>query len=462
MKHIKILACASMLFAYNQATAQQFSVEFNGGFQGTQYKISEGKTTLQPGGSLGLNYTFLFNNHWGLLAGIGAGYFSTKSRLNDGTYSSYQVDDAGSAFEYKVSTNGYAEQQHFLAASIPVMAEYHTTGEGLQWYIQAGTRIIIPMNATIKASAPQLTTTGYYPDYNIEVGNLPQHGFSTTSNWKGETTTTFKPTATASIATGISFPLGRDQRLYTGIYADQGLTGINKQTGDQPLVTYTGNTNTVLANSLLRTRQAGTARMMAIGLQVRISFGMHPMKKTKVPTPTVTDQIPEKVKDTIIAAVPKEVVADTVSKSEAPAEQPGITAISREQEAAIQQPVVFKTLAATAVPERMKSHLDSIAAILKEHAELRVAIVGHTCNIGTPEQNKSIGEARAKNVAVYLEEKGIALNRMDISSAGSSQPLVPNTSEKNKHGYISIKRVVSFLIQPALSFTLVFKKHSCV
>lgn len=429
MKRIKITTCLCLLFGGYQATAQQFSIEATGGLQGLQYKLTQGKTTLQAGGGLGLNYTFLLGKKWGLLTGIGAGYYSTKATLNDGTYSTYQVDDAGSAFEYKVATKGYTEQQHFIAAAIPVMAQYHTTGNKAQWYIQAGTRIIVPMNATIKASAAQLTTSGYYPDYNIEVGNLPQHGFGTTSNWTSETKTALKPTATASIATGISFPIGCALRLYTGVYADYGLTDMRKQAGDQSLVTYTGNTTMVQTNSVLHTNQAGTARVMAFGLQVRISFGKHTAKKAAEqpqPQPPVVDKVPAPVKDTVVVTPQDEVIVDTPA---APVAQPAITS---QQQAIVAQPVVFKTLAETAVPDHLKSHLDSVAAILQEHPELRVAIVGHTCNIGTAEKNKEIGEARAKNVAAYLEQKGIATNRMDISSAGATQPLLPNTSEPNR------------------------------
>jgi hypothetical protein len=43
----------------------------------------------------------------------------------------------------------------------------------------AGGKVFVPFNSNIRVSAKQLTLSGYYPDFNVDVSSLPQHGFGT-------------------------------------------------------------------------------------------------------------------------------------------------------------------------------------------------------------------------------------------------------------------------------------------
>src|ERR1700720_4507953 len=84
-----------------RVSAQGLGIDLSGGLQGTQYQLQKGQTKPLPGGSLGLNYTFRLGSHLGLLTGITGGIYRTQASLQDGVvYTSAQVDDAGSAFQY--------------------------------------------------------------------------------------------------------------------------------------------------------------------------------------------------------------------------------------------------------------------------------------------------------------------------------------------------------------------------
>jgi OOP family OmpA-OmpF porin len=163
------------------AGAQELGVELDGGLQGMRYTLQNGQAKLLPGGSLGLNYTFpLSDNGLGLLTGITAGLYGTQATLQGSMAFAYpQVDDRGDAFLYNVRLSGYKETQRTLAVTIPVLLQYHTDGAGVQWYIDAGGKVFLPANTTTKASTQQLSLSGYYPNYDLTVSNLPKHGFGT-------------------------------------------------------------------------------------------------------------------------------------------------------------------------------------------------------------------------------------------------------------------------------------------
>src|ERR1700760_3412803 len=122
-----------------QAGAQGLNITLNGGLQGTQYQFQNGQTQLLPGGSIDVTYSFRLSTNFNLLSGITAGVYRTKATMPDGiALTSYQVDDAGSAFLYSIKTEGYKETQQFYAAGIPLLLQFHTTGSGLQWYFTGG------------------------------------------------------------------------------------------------------------------------------------------------------------------------------------------------------------------------------------------------------------------------------------------------------------------------------------
>jgi hypothetical protein len=220
-KIIWIVVCLIAMIPHTGA--QGLSIGLDGGLQGMQYRLPDGTDKLLPGGSLELLYTFQLKGPWSLITGVSGGVYRTRANLADGAvFSNYQVDNEGSAFQYNMKAEGYNELQRFFAAGIPVLLQYHTTGSGTQWYINGGGKVLFPSAANIQISAQQVSLSGYYPDYNIEVSEVPQHGFGTINGWKASASSYLKPAAALSLATGFIFALPRGMRMYTGLYVDYG------------------------------------------------------------------------------------------------------------------------------------------------------------------------------------------------------------------------------------------------
>lgn len=86
----------------------------------------------------------------------------------------------------------------------------------------------------------------------------------------------------------------------------------------------------------------------------------------------------------------------------------------------------------TALSESQKSGLDKIAETLNRYSDVKVQIIGHTCEIGYKSINLKKGLKRAEAGKEYLVEKGISQERIFVDSKGETVPLVPNTSGENR------------------------------
>ena len=76
--------------------------------------------------------------------------------------------------------------------------------------------------------------------------------------------------------------------------------------------------------------------------------------------------------------------------------------------------------------------LDRVVTALRERAELRVVIEGHTDNVGNRDANLRLSKARADAVRAYFIAKGIAANRLTAVGIGPDQPVAPNDTEAGR------------------------------
>lgn len=386
-----------------QAGAQGLVIGLNGGLQGTQYTLQGGGRQLLPGGSIDLLYRFRLGGSWDLISGVTGALYRTQATLPDGlAFTSGEVDDLGSAFVYSVRTTGYKETQRFFAAGIPLLLQYHTAGAGVQWYINGGGKAFVPFNSSIQVAAKQATFSGYYPDFNIQVSDLPQHGFGTINGWKTNATTNLKPTAALSAATGLSFKLSRSTRFYMGVYLDYGLTDLKDKTDSMPLMTYSSTgISAVKAGSVLNRPAVNKVTMLSFGLELRLGFGT----------------------DRPNAAAPRHARKQPL--------HPIDSATSVHLYEIIERTIVFGLFNETRLPDIQQEHLDEVANLMTQYPGIRISLVGHICNDDTRTEDKKVGMARVRAVADYLEGKGIDARRIDISPVVISDTYLPDDPPAN-------------------------------
>jgi len=90
--------------------------------------------------------------------------------------------------------------------------------------------------------------------------------------------------------------------------------------------------------------------------------------------------------------------------------------------------------------EETKAKLTQLAEQLKtDNKNVYLEIQGYTDATGTDDINYRLGQARADSVRRFLNQQGVALNRMSAISYGSEQPVAPNNT---REGRAANRRVV--------------------
>ncbi|HKB71030.1 MAG TPA: OmpA family protein [Thermoanaerobaculia bacterium] len=90
--------------------------------------------------------------------------------------------------------------------------------------------------------------------------------------------------------------------------------------------------------------------------------------------------------------------------------------------------------------DEARQQLDEFVEKMKnDDKNVYLEIQGHTDSTGSPEYNMRLGQERADAVRLYLNQKGVALNRMSTISYGETQPVESN---KTKTGRSKNRRVV--------------------
>ncbi|MBC7487394.1 MAG: OmpA family protein [Cytophagaceae bacterium] len=86
--------------------------------------------------------------------------------------------------------------------------------------------------------------------------------------------------------------------------------------------------------------------------------------------------------------------------------------------------------------------LDNLYHVMLQNAKLKIAIVGHTDNIGDALLNQELSVQRAEAVAAYLQERGIEKERMTMNGFGGAKPIADNSKEETRR----LNRRVEFTV----------------
>lgn len=277
----RIRATIGLLFisAASMAQSHEFGFAAGAGYGGLRYDVKGEDSKLKPTVNFGLTYTWLCKAGWGLHTGIQLGFMRTETGLPGNTmYISNAVDNENEGFEFRVQQKGYAETQKLYTLDIPLMLQWQSSSKSkTEFYARAGGKFSVPVKRSFDATAAELTTTGYYPAYNVELANLPQFGFGTKQNWSYEGEFDLKTSIALAAEAGAKFRIGKSRSLYAGAYLDYGLTDMRKQNDNNSFFQYSdsGFDNTKASSLLNRPEVDKNIKMISYGIRLQYAFSLN-------------------------------------------------------------------------------------------------------------------------------------------------------------------------------------------
>jgi outer membrane protein OmpA-like peptidoglycan-associated protein len=81
--------------------------------------------------------------------------------------------------------------------------------------------------------------------------------------------------------------------------------------------------------------------------------------------------------------------------------------------------------------------------VLLAYPDLRVAVEGHTDNVGSDDYNQRLSERRAESVRGYLTQQGIPEASIAARGFGESRPVVSNDADAGRQQNRRVELVVS-------------------
>ncbi len=95
------------------------------------------------------------------------------------------------------------------------------------------------------------------------------------------------------------------------------------------------------------------------------------------------------------------------------------------------EPVNFDHDSSIVKPEYHK-YLTELVDIVQSHSDLRIKIIGHTDAVGSNEYNIGLSKRRAEAIKLFLTQKGLREDRIEIEYKGETQPIKTNATDEGK------------------------------
>ncbi len=260
------------LKSYAQDKKQEISVSVAGPFSFLKYP-SAGQVVPGNGISAGLRYSYYLNE--GISIGIGAEYQTYRSDAKfaylAGQYTTIDAENESFQFRYKVTQ--LREKQDLGYVNVPVTIQYENPGP-TKLYLAAGVKIGFAVSGKYETKMDNLTTSGYYPQYNVELFSPAFAGFASTDDIRAsKQNLDTKTSYSATFETGLKQKVGNRSSVYIGLYLDYGLNSIIDKNSNKNLVQYNPELPVQLHyNSALTSSYATDVRLVSYGLKLRYAL----------------------------------------------------------------------------------------------------------------------------------------------------------------------------------------------
>lgn len=418
-----------------------------GGLHSVQFSPKGGDFTPGLGMEMCVDYRHVIDDHWSAGFGFGVSWYNAKTYYGDYRLSHMAIDEQnGEKYEYRVFFSDWKEKQRVVNLEIPVAAFYQQEIRPMWSFLGgAGLKFYLPVSNRYDILDGTLETKGYFERRtNVEYSNLPQHGFFSENEYEGEADLRRVGGAVFVDAGVLRSFKHSDMSLYMGLFFSYGFTNLAKESKTQ---LFENNTY----NGVISSDRVDKVHPMAAGVKVGITFGLPRL----YPLPEMQHELDMDNEDQeSIEAQIKKFERDEIEEVLRIARQLAQQEEERKARELANVKEVVKWLnknvkvefklgeAVVEMNDEIQAYINDLTHYIKTTPGRKVIIWGHTCNLGDEAKNIELGMQRSEAMRKLLIKAGCPINRVMARSKGSSEPLVPNTSEENRRKNRRIEIIV--------------------
>ena len=284
MKHKSIILAVAGILACSALVAQDMSKHEvsawgAGGLSALSYSPEIGDGQKGGGGLFGVGYSYYISNQWSIGSGVELSFYNAKTKINN-LSDAYATNDGEYDFEFRTAVSGYKEKQKATFLNIPLTVKYQTLGR-YKFYVSGGIKLGIPLSGKYEVEKANLTSSGYYPQWNVELTNQEFMGFGTFTREDIKNDLDFRFSCMLTLEAGVRWSLPHSLSLYSGIFFDYGLNDISKSDSDHLIGYNTSNPeqfkiNGAISSSItsngIPVKLVDKVVPMALGLKLQLSF----------------------------------------------------------------------------------------------------------------------------------------------------------------------------------------------
>lgn len=262
-----VLLAMFSTFNYAQSGNHVLSIQAGGGMHQLKYSPAMGETKGGAGFSCDISYGYFFGQHVGLVTGVGVQSLKSEITLSEQT-SMDDVDTDGDKYQFRTSYNQWKESQQTMMLDIPVGIGFRgDLTQKVSWYAATGAKVFIPVQSKYKVESGTIVTSGYYPQWNVELTEMPQHGFTTVDGNK-EGDFKLKTSFGGFLNAGATFKLSAKLNFYAGLYGTYGFSSATDKTETAPYQ------KTGTYSSIVNSNLVDKTSVFSAGIQVGIMWSL--------------------------------------------------------------------------------------------------------------------------------------------------------------------------------------------
>jgi outer membrane protein OmpA-like peptidoglycan-associated protein len=443
-----------------------------GGISSFGYSLEGGQAGIGGSFTLGAGYTYFFKPYIGVQAGLQISRVATMAKLTEPIeWSTWQdgsplTDYMGEQYIHRTTFANWKEKEQAYLFQIPVGLRFRyfkdrDSRAGL--HAAVGLNLSIPLLSNYVHTSGDVTHTGWYPQWQLELHDLPGR-FETEPFITPQEESLRSRLNTVNVEAyaelGTSIRLNVRTELFVAAYMQYMLNDFSSVKRDARTPLGFSNNHNHYAfmteyRGLIGTDKVGALHPWVVGLKVGVSVSPIKTEREKVKQlKKLAKQFPDvlpptEVHDTIY-------VFDTIYMYKHDTVQQVVTDTIRTERIIRDTVMIIKEQKAVEAIDSMLSEsviwfnldeyepilepayiIDSIAAVMRQHPNIRLHVNGHACRLGSDAYNQRLALKRAQAVAKLLREKGVSGERMQIRSYSSSYPYRYN----NEHQLSKDRRV---------------------